>query len=93
MSFPDPPVLLLQPGQFFCPWCGHANAVAQLVTAGALANPLAGFCNRCEHGYQLTVGAPSTTTTGSSNTQGAARRRGRGRDGLLGGQQHQHPYR
>ena len=66
MTTPSPPpVLLMQPGQFVCPRCGPTDAVAQLVTAGELLNPLAGFCNRCEHGYQLTVGAPSTTTTGS----------------------------
>ena len=47
------------------------NAVAQLVTTGALTNPLMGFCNRCEHDYQFTAGTPSTTTTGAANTQGA----------------------
>jgi len=61
----------MQSGQFTCPRCGPTNAVAQLVTTGALTNPLAGFCNRCEHGYQLTAGSPSTTTSGMSNTQGA----------------------
>ena len=71
MSYPDPPVLLLQPGAFTCPRCGGTNAVAQLVSTGAVLNPLAGFCNRCEHGYQLTAGSPSTTTTGTANTQGA----------------------
>ena len=68
---PSPGPLLLQAGQFSCPRCGPVNAVAQLVTTGALTNPLMGFCNRCEHGYQFTAGTPSTTTTGSSNTQGA----------------------
>ena len=38
---------------------------------GALTNPLAGFCHRCEHSYQFTVGSPSTTTTGTANVQGA----------------------
>ena len=45
--------------------------MAQLVTTGALTNPLFGHCNRCEHGYQFTAGTPSTTTTGAANTQGA----------------------
>ena len=80
MSYPDPPVLLMQSGQFTCPRCGGTNAVAQLISAGALANPLAGFCNRCEHPYQLTVGAPSTTTSGTSNDAG--------RDRADGGQRH-----
>ncbi len=71
MSYPDPPVLLMQPGQFSCPRCGSTSAVAQLVTTGAVTNPLAGFCCRCEHGYQLTAGSPSTTTSGTSNVQGA----------------------
>jgi hypothetical protein len=42
-----------------------------MIGTGSLTNPLAGFCNRCEHSYQLTVGAPSTTTTGAPNVQGA----------------------
>ena len=71
MTFPDPPVLLMQSGAFTCPRCGPTNAVAQLINCGTLANVLSGFCNRCEHWYQLSVGAPSTTTTGTSNTQGA----------------------
>ncbi len=45
--------------------------MAQLINAANLANPLAGFCNRCEHTYQLTAGSPSTTLTGAANTQGA----------------------
>jgi hypothetical protein len=71
VTTPVPPVLLLQSGQFSCPRCGPTNAVAQLVSAGVLLNPLTGFCSRCEHHYQFTVGAPSTTTTGTANTQGA----------------------
>ena len=71
MTYPDPPVLLAQPGAFVCPRCGPTNAVAQLVNAGMLAYPLAGFCSRCEHRYQLSVGSPSTTTSGTANTQGA----------------------
>lgn len=47
------------------------DAVAQLVSAGNLANPVAGFCNRCEHTYQLVTGSPSTTLTGVANVQGA----------------------
>ena len=66
-----PPVLLIQPEQFSCPRCGPTNAVAQPITAGALTNPLAGFCHRCEHSYQFTVGSPNTTTTGTANVQGA----------------------
>ena len=55
------------------PRCGPARrGGAAGLTTGALTNPLIGFCNRCEHGYQFTAGTPSTTTaTGSSNTQGA----------------------
>ena len=71
MTYPEPPVLLLQPGQFTCPRCGPASAAAQLVSAGAVTNPLAGFCSRCEHRYWFSVGTPSTTTTGTANTQGA----------------------
>ena len=62
--------LLIPPGLFTCPRCGPL-ASAQLITTGSLANPLAGRCNRCEHSYQLTLGAPSTTTTGAANTAGA----------------------
>ncbi len=68
---PSPGPLLIQSGQFTCPRCGPTNAVAQLVTTGAVTNPLAGICNRCEHGYQFTAGSPSTTTSGTANTQGA----------------------
>ena len=64
-----PAVLLMQPGQFSCPRCGPTNAVAQPITAGALTNPLAGFCHRCEHSYQFTVGSPSTTTTGTADVE------------------------
>lgn len=71
MTYTEPPVLLMQPGQFKCPRCGPTSAVAQLVSAGQLNAPLAGFCNRCEHPYQLTAGTPSTTTTGVANVQGA----------------------
>lgn len=71
MSYPDPPVLLFQPGQFICPRCGPTNAVAQLISAGQLNAPLAGRCNRCEHAYQLTTGTPSRITTGVANVQGA----------------------
>lgn len=72
MTFPDPPVLLAQPGAFSCPRCGSGpGTVAQLVNAGQLNAPLSGFCNRCEHHYQLTTGSPSTTTTGVANVQGA----------------------
>jgi hypothetical protein len=63
--------LLIPDGLFTCPRCGPTNAVTQLIATGSLANPLAGRCRRCEHPYQLTVGAPSTTTTGSANVQGA----------------------
>jgi len=72
VSNPDPPVLLMQPGQFSCPRCGSGpGTVAQLVSAGSGLAPLSGYCNRCEHGYQLTLSSPSTTTTGTANTQGA----------------------
>ncbi len=47
-----------------------AYSPAQLVTTGALTNPLFGHCNRCEHGYQLNLTAQSTTTAGV-NAQGA----------------------
>jgi hypothetical protein len=60
--------LLIPAGAFTCPRCGVAT---QLLNTGSLANPLAGRCSRCEHQYQLTTGAPSTTTTGSANTAGA----------------------
>jgi hypothetical protein len=67
--------LLIPPGQFTCPRCGPSIAIpgAQLLTTGSNVNPLAGRCNRCEHQYELTTGAPSTstTTTGAANTQGA----------------------
>ncbi len=69
LTAPNMP-LLIPAGLFTCPRCGPANAVAQLVSAGATANPLAGFCDRCEHPYQFTLGSPSTTTTGA-NSQGA----------------------
>lgn len=68
---PSPGPLLLQAGQFRCPRCGAIDAVAQLVSAGNLANPVAGFFNRCEHTYQLVTGSPSTTLTGVANVQGA----------------------
>ena len=68
---PSPGPLLLQAGQFVGPRCGPTNAVAQLITTGALTNPLMGHCNRCEHHYQFTAGTPSTTTTGAANVQGA----------------------
>ncbi len=69
---PSPGPLLLQSGQFSCPRCGSGpGTMAQLISSGALTNALFGQCNRCEHGYQFTAGTPSTTTTGSSNTQGA----------------------
>jgi len=45
--------------------------VAQLITAFALSGNLAGRCDRCEHPYQFTVGAPSTTTSGTANVVGA----------------------
>lgn len=67
-----PQPLLIPDGLFACPRCGSSAVIpsAHLVSAGMLRNPLSGFCNRCEHRYQLTVGSPSTTTTGSANTQG-----------------------
>ncbi len=69
---PSPGPLLLQAGQFSCPRCGSGpGTVAQLISSGALTNPLFGQCNRCEHGYQFTAGTPSTTTTGTANVQGA----------------------
>ena len=69
---PSPGPLLLQPGLFHCPRCGSGpGTVAQLVSAGGLNYPVAGFCNRCEHSYAFSVGTPSTTTTGTANTQGA----------------------
>src|SRR6266851_3387081 len=65
--------LLMQPGNASPVRCGPSAVIptAQLIAAGSLANPLTGFCSRCEHQYQLTVGASSTTTTGAANTQGA----------------------
>jgi hypothetical protein len=63
--------LLAPDGLFTCPRCGPVNAVTQLIASGAVTSPLAGLCRRCEHSYQFTVGSPSTTTTGTSNTQGA----------------------
>ena len=41
--------LLMQAGQFSCLRCGSTDAAAQLIAGFALTNPLAGFCNRCEH--------------------------------------------
>jgi hypothetical protein len=35
--------------------------------------PLSGFCDRCEHPYMLTPGSPSTTTSGTGNTQAPRR--------------------
>ena len=66
--------LLIPAGAFTCPRCGPSVVIpgSQLLNTGSLSNPLAGRCNRCEHSYQLTVGAPSTTTTGVANVQGAA---------------------
>ncbi len=65
--------LLAPEGSFSCSSCGSSGAVpsARLIWAGALGNGLAGFCNRCEHRYQFTLGNPSTTTTGAANIQGA----------------------
>jgi hypothetical protein len=63
--------LLIPDGLFTCPRCGPVNAPAKLLNTGSLTNPLAGRCNRCEHQYQLTVGSPSTTTTGT-NSAGSA---------------------
>ncbi len=60
--------LLIPPGLFTCPRCQFP---AQLLNTGSVANVLAGRCTRCEHSYQFTVGAPSTTTTGAANTAGA----------------------
>lgn len=37
---------------------------------GAVPTPLAGFCNRCEHHYQLTPGSPSAVLSGA-HAQGA----------------------
>ncbi len=72
MTYPDPPVLLEQPGQFSCPRCGSGpGTVAQLLNMGQLGFPLAGRCNRCEHQYQISLGSPSTTATGVANVQGA----------------------
>ncbi|SRR6266699_2792267 len=64
---------LIPDGLFLCPRCGSSGAVpsAKLIWAGALGSPLAGFCNRCEHHYQFTLGTPSTTTSGAANVQGA----------------------
>lgn len=61
--------LLLQDRLFSCPRCGPLGS-ARLLRTGSRSNPLAGRCNRCEHSYQFTVGAPSTTTTGA-NSAGA----------------------
>ena len=68
-----PQPLLIPDGLFTCPRYGSSAAIpsAKLISAGMLGNPLSGFCNRCEHRYQLTVGSPSTTTSGSANTAGA----------------------
>ncbi len=65
--------LLVPDGLFLCPRCGSSGAVpsAKLIWAGMLGAPLAGFCNRCEHRYQFSLGAPSTTTSGAANIQGA----------------------
>lgn len=71
---PSPGPLLLQAGLFHCPRCGTGGVIptAQLVAAGGLNYPVAGFCNRCEHTYGFTAGNPSTTTSGVANVQGAA---------------------
>jgi hypothetical protein len=75
VSMPDPASnfpLLVEAGLFSCPRCGSGpGTVAQLVAPGGLANSLTGICCRCEHSYTFAVGAPSTTTTGTANTQGA----------------------
>jgi hypothetical protein len=65
--------LLIPAGFFTCPRCGSSAAVptAQLVAGFCLAGSPAGTCNRCEHQYQFSVGSPSTTTSGTSNTAGA----------------------
>lgn len=69
---PSPGPLLLQSGLFSCPRCGSGpGTVAQLISLGQLGFPVAGRCNRCEHQYAFTAGTPSTTTTGTANTQGA----------------------
>jgi hypothetical protein len=67
----QPPPLLIPSGLFTCPRCGTTASIpaAQLVAGYGNLTSAAGFCNRCEHGYQLTGGAPSTTTTGAANTQ------------------------
>jgi len=69
MSLP----LLIPAGLFACPRCGTSAVIppAQLISAGGLLAPLAGFCNRCEHPGLWQLGTPSTTTSGSANTQGA----------------------
>jgi hypothetical protein len=65
--------LLIPQNLFRCPRCGTAASIptAQLVSAGAQLNPLAGFCNRCEHPYQFSASGPSTTLSGA-HAQGAA---------------------
>jgi hypothetical protein len=72
MPAPNFPYLVL-PGLFTCPRCGPSAVVPPtgLLDTGALLTQLAGRCSRCEHPYQFTTGAPSTTTTGAANVQGA----------------------
>jgi hypothetical protein len=63
--------LLAPDGLWSCPRCGSGpGTVTQLVSGFCLTGNLAGFCKRCEHSYQFSVGAPSTTTSGT-NSQGA----------------------
>jgi hypothetical protein len=60
--------LLAPDGTFTCPRCAQGT---RLIWSGAVLQPLAGRCQRCEHSYQFTTGAPSTTLTGG-HAQGAA---------------------
>jgi len=75
VTTPAPAMPFLIPaGLFSCPRCGPSAAVPPpqlLWTGGEPLTLLAGRCSRCEHPYQFTVGAPSTTLTGVANVQGA----------------------
>ncbi len=67
---------LIPDSLFTCPRCGAippgSTGVALNTSAPDLiSGALTGRCRRCEHQWKFTAGAPSTTTTGAANTQGA----------------------
>jgi hypothetical protein len=68
---------LIPDSLFTCPRCGAIPPTASGVALNAsapdiISGALTGRCRRCEHTWKFTAGAPSTTTTGAANVQGAA---------------------